>query len=71
MPSTKTIALTESVYERLKQAKERERAESFSEAVAKLLERAAGVPASKFGVHKRSKLRLTQEEHEGITRDVH
>jgi hypothetical protein len=49
----------------------KERAKSLNEVVAKLLEEARGVPSSRFGVHKRLKARLTQQEHEEITRDVH
>ena len=29
------------------------------------------MPSSRFGVHKRLKLRLGQQEHEEITRDAH
>jgi len=49
----------------------KERARSLNEVVARLLEEASGVPSSRFGVHKRLKVRLTQQEHEEITRDVH
>jgi len=69
--STKTIAVSEQVWERLKDLMKRERARSLNEVVARLLEEASGVPSSRFGVHKRLKARLTQREHEEITRDVH
>lgn len=69
--TTKTIAVSEQVWERLKDLRKKERARSLSEVVAKLLEEATGVPSSRFGVHKRLKVRLTQQEHEEITRDVH
>jgi len=49
----------------------KERARSLNEVVARLLEEASGIPSSRFGVHKRLKARLTQREHEEITRDVH
>jgi hypothetical protein len=49
----------------------KERAKSLNEVVAKLLEEARGVPSSRFGVHKRLRVRLTQQEHEEITRDTH
>ena len=71
MTSTKTIAVSEQVWERLKDLMKRERARSLNEVVARLLEEASGVPSSRFGVHKRLKARLTQREHEEITRDVH
>jgi len=69
--STKTIAVAEPVWERLKDIMKKEHAKSLNEVVAKLLEEASGVPSSRFGVHKRLKARLTQQEHEEITRDVH
>jgi predicted CopG family antitoxin len=69
--STKTIAVSEPVWERLKDLMKKERAKSLNEVVAKLLEEARGVPSSRFGVHKRLRVRLTQQEHEEITRDTH
>ncbi len=69
--STKTIAVSEPVWERLKDMMKKERAKSLNEVVAKLLEEARGVPPSRFGVHKRLRARLTQQEHEEITRDIH
>jgi len=69
--STKTIAVSESVWERLKERMKREEARSLSEVVARLLEEASGAPSSRFGVHRRLKAKLTQEEHEEITKDLH
>jgi len=69
MTGTKTIAVSEPVWERLKDLMKKEHAKSLNEVVAKLLEEASGVPSSRFGVHR--KLRLGQQEHEDITRDVH
>jgi len=71
MTSTKTIAVSESVWERLKERMRREQARSLNDVVAKLLEDTSGVPSSRFGVHRRLKAKLTQEEHEEITRDLH
>jgi len=69
--STKTIAVSEPVWERLKDMMKRERAKSLNEVVARLLEEASGLPSSRFGVHKRLRVKLTQQEHEEITKDVH
>jgi len=69
--STKTIAVSEPVLERLKDLMKKQRAKNLNEVVAKLLEEARGVPSSRFGVHKRLGVRLTQQEHEEITRDIH
>ena len=71
MTSTKTIAVSESVWERLKERMRREHARSLNDVVTKLLEDTSGVPSSRFGVHRRLKAKLTQEEHEEITGDLH
>ena len=71
MTSTKTIAVTESVWERLKERMKRELAKNLSEVVAKLLEETSGVPSTRFGVHRTLKMKFTQEEHEEITKDLH
>jgi len=71
MARTKTIAVTEDVWDRLRQIMRRERAKSMNELLSKLIESGSGVSRSKFGVHKRTRLRLTQEEHEDITVDRH
>ena len=71
MTSTKTIAVSESVWERLKEIMKREQVRSLSEVVERLLAETSGLPSSRFGVHRKMKLRLTQAEHEDITRDLH
>jgi predicted CopG family antitoxin len=68
---TKTIAVSEAVWERLKEMMNRENARSFNDVLRKLLASGTGVPQSRFGVHKASKLRFSQEEHEEITKDMH
>jgi predicted CopG family antitoxin len=70
MTTTKTIAVSEAVWERLKEIMKREQAKSFNDVLARLIERRMGTSASRFGVHKRLKLRFTQAEHEEITRDI-
>lgn len=69
--ATKTIAVSESVWERLKEIMKREQAKSFNDVLARLIERGTGTSTSRFGVHKRLRLRFTQAEHEEITRDIH
>ena len=71
MARTKTLAVTETVWEKLKEIMRKEQAGSMSEVIARLVERGTGVPPTKFGVHRKLKARLTQEEHEEITRDIH
>ena len=71
MARTKTIAVSEAVWERLKEIMKRENARNFNDVLKKLLVSGRGVPKSRFGVHKASKLRFSQEEHEEITKDLH
>ncbi len=68
---TKTIAVSERVWERLKEVMKTMNARSMNDVVAELLEKGTGVPASRFAVHRQSRLKFTQEEHEEITRDLH
>lgn len=70
MARTKTIAVTEDVWDRLRQVMRRNGAKSMNELLSRLIETGTGTPQSKFGVHKK-KLRFTQEEHEEITADRH
>lgn len=71
MGRTKTIAVTETVWEKLKEIMRREQTGSMSAVIARLVEQGTGVPQTKFGAHRKLKVRLTQEEHEEITRDLH
>ena len=71
MAGTKTIAVTETIWERLKEIMKREHAKSMNEVVAKLVERSSGAQPTRFGVHRRLKIKFTQNEHEEITRDTH
>lgn len=43
----------------------------MNEVLSELMERGSGIPHSQFGVHKRMKVRFTQEEHEEIVGDRH
>lgn len=49
MARKKTIAVTETVWEKLKEIMRRERATSMNEVNGRLVERGAGVPPTKFG----------------------
>jgi len=71
MTGTKTIAVSEPVWERLKDIMKKHHARSLNEVVARLLEEASGASSSRFGTRRRLKMKLTQEEHEEITRDLH
>jgi predicted CopG family antitoxin len=67
----KTIAVSESTWEKLKKIMEMEKASTFQEVIDRLIEKTSTIPKSMFGVNKQLKLRFTQEEHEEMTRDNH
>ena len=67
--ASKTIAVDERVWRRLKEMMKEEKASSLGEVVARLIEKRKAVPASMFGVDSGRKLRFTQREHEESTRD--
>ena len=67
--ASKTIAVDERVWRRLKEMMTEEKVGSLGEMIAKLIEKHKGVPASMFGVDNGRNVRFTQREHEEITRD--
>jgi len=67
--ASKTIAVDERVWRRLKEMMNEEKAKSLGEVIARLIEKRKGVPSSMFGVDSARKLKFTQREHEEITRD--
>jgi predicted CopG family antitoxin len=70
MAKTKTIAVTEDVWERLKQIMRREGTRSMNQTLARIIERGV-IPTTRFGAHKNRKLKLTQKEHEEFTANWH
>lgn len=67
--ASKTIAVDERVWRRLKEMMSEESAGSLGEVVARLIEKRKGVPSSMFGVDSGRRIKFTQREHEEITRD--
>jgi predicted CopG family antitoxin len=67
--ASKTIAVDERVWRRLKEMMNEEKSESLGDVVAKLIEKRKGVPSTMFGVDRGRNLKFTQREHETITRD--
>jgi predicted CopG family antitoxin len=65
---TKTIALSEATWEKLKRIKEIERASTFPEVIEKLIQKTSDMPKSMFGIDKRLKP-LTQKEHKEFLKD--
>jgi predicted CopG family antitoxin len=67
--TSKTIAVDERVWRRLKEMMNEEKVDSLGEVIARLIEKRKGVPSSMFGVDGGRNVRFTQREHEEITRD--
>ncbi|HVH15533.1 MAG TPA: hypothetical protein VNA15_07435 [Candidatus Angelobacter sp.] len=67
----KTVAVKEETWEKMKKLLEAEDAKSFDELIRKLMDKSLRVPASMFGVDRKSKVQLTLREHEEITKDAH
>jgi predicted CopG family antitoxin len=68
---TKTVAVSERVWQQLKEVMKREGASSMAEVIATLIATSSGVGESRFGVHKKLKVKFTQLEHEEIVKDLH
>jgi predicted CopG family antitoxin len=68
---TKTVAVREETWERMKKLLEAGDAKSFDELIRKLIDHSLQVPRSMFGVDRNRKVQLTVREHEEITRDAH
>jgi predicted CopG family antitoxin len=58
--ASKTIALDERVWRRLKEMRNEEKVDSLGEVIARLIEKRKGVPPSMFGVDTGRNVKLTQ-----------
>ena len=66
----KTIALSETTWEKLKRMREKKEFDNFNELIEKLIKKSEKVPKFMFGVDKGSKS-YSMEEHEEFQRDFH
>ena len=67
--ASKTIAVDERVWRRLKEMMNEEKVDSLGAVIARLIEKRKGVPWTMFGVDAGRNVKFTQREHEEITRD--
>ena len=68
---SKTVAIKELTWEKLKRLMNEERAETFDELINKLIEKSEETPRSMFAIDRKRKLILTREEHERFSEEVH
>jgi predicted CopG family antitoxin len=67
----KTIALSESTWEKLKKLVKEKGAKDFDELIRMLVQKSEELPPSMFGVDRRIKLQYTQKEHEEFASNEH
>jgi len=68
---TKTIAVDESTWQKLRRLMKDEGAEDFDHLITILIERSKRIPKSMFGVDAKLMMKFTQEEHEKMVEDTH
>jgi len=68
---TKTIAVGESTWQKLRGLMKEEGAEDFDHLITMLIERSKEIPKSMFGVDAKLKIKFTQREDEKIAEDAH
>ncbi len=67
----KTIAVSESTWERLKKLMKREKAKDLDELIRILIQKSEKIPSSMFGVDHKLHIKYTQEEHDEYVKDSH
>jgi predicted CopG family antitoxin len=67
----KTVAVSESTWEKLKMMMKRKGAKDFDELIRMLLQESEELPPSMFGVDTGLKLQYSQKEHEEFVNDTH
>jgi len=65
----KTIALTETTWEKLKHIREQEKLDNFNQLIEVLIKKSERVPKSMFGIDKGKS--YTAKEHKDFQRDFH
>ena len=68
---TKTVAVSESTWERLKKLMRKENAKDLDELISKLIQKAEKIPNSMFGADRELRIKYTQKEHEEFIKDAH
>lgn len=65
----KTIAVSESTWERLKKLMKKESAKDLDELIGILIQKSEKLPVSMFGADRELHIKYTQKEHEEFTKD--
>lgn len=67
----KTIAVSESTWDRLKKLMKNEGTSNFDDLINRLIQKSEEVPSSMFGVDRKLRISYTQKEHEEFAKDAH
>jgi len=65
----KTIAVSESTWERLKKLMKKEKARDLDELISILIQKSEEIPSSMFGIDRKLNIKYRQEEHEEFVKD--
>lgn len=65
----KTVALSESTWEKLKRMREEGNAQSFDELIEEMLRKSSRVPTSMFGADKKKMKKFGRKEREEMWKD--
>ena len=68
---TKTVAVSESTWERLKKLMKQENAKDLDELISILIQKSEKLPLSMFGADRELRIKYTQKEHEEFVKDLH
>jgi len=68
---TKTVAVSESTWERLKRLMKQENAKDLDELISILIQKSEKLPLSMFGADRKLRIKYTQKEHEEFVKDAH
>lgn len=68
---TKTVAVRESTWERLKKLMKQENAKDLDELISILIRKSEKLPPSMFGADRELRIKYTQKEHEEFVKDAH
>lgn len=66
---SKTIAVNQATWERLKKLMEKENAKDFDQLINILVQKSEELPSTMFGVDRQLHIKYTQKEHDEFAKD--
>ncbi len=68
---TKTVAVSESTWQRLRRLMKQEHAKDLDELINRLIQKSEKIPSSMFGLDGKLHIKYTEREHEEFGKDLH